>query len=53
MQLAVERRDELDIGFNSHDNLWKHVRPAHDIDPAALGNVELTLQLAGPGHRYP
>jgi hypothetical protein len=44
-QLAVERRDEPLIGLNPHDNLWKHVMPADDIDPAALGNVELTLQL--------
>src|SRR6516225_11282519 len=45
LQLAVEGFDELLIWFDPHDNLWKHVMPAQDIDPAALGNVELTLQL--------
>src|SRR6516165_10607280 len=45
LQLAVERPNELFIRLNSHDNLWKHVMPADDIDPAALRNVELTLKL--------
>ena len=45
LQLAVEGLDELLIGLNPHDELWKHVMPAYDIDPASLGNVELTLQL--------
>ena len=45
LQLAVEGVDELLIGLNPHDNLWQHVMPTDDIDPAALGNVELTLQL--------
>jgi hypothetical protein len=45
LQLAVEGLDELLIGLNPHDDLWKHVMPAYDIDPASLGNVELTLQL--------
>ena len=45
LQLAVKRRDEALIWLNPHDNLWKYVMPADDIDPAALGNVELTLQL--------
>jgi len=44
-ELAVEGVDEPLIGLNPHDNLWKHVMPAYDIDPASLGNVELTLQL--------
>ena len=45
LQLAVEGVDELLIGLNPHDDLWKHVMPANDIDPVALRNVELTLQL--------
>src|SRR6516165_3951294 len=45
LQLALESLDELFIGFNPHDNLWKYVMPAYDIDPASLGDVELTLQL--------
>ena len=45
LELMVEGFDELLIGLNPHDNLWKHVMPADDIDPASLGNVELTLQL--------
>src|SRR6516164_8862088 len=45
LQLAVEGFDELLVWHDSHDNFWKHVMPAWDIDPAALGNVELTLQL--------
>ena len=32
LQLAVERPNELFIRLNSHDNLWKHVMPADDID---------------------
>src|SRR6516165_5344353 len=45
LQLAVEDLDELLIGFNAHDDLWEYVVPAQDIDPASLGNIELTLQL--------
>ena len=45
LEFMVEGFDELLIGLNPHDNLWKHVVPADDIDPASLGNVELTLQL--------
>src|SRR6516162_7696913 len=47
LQLAVEGLDERLIGLNSHDQLWQHVMPADDIDPAALRDVELALQL-GP-----
>ena len=45
LEFAVEGFDKLFIGLNPHDNLRKHVMPAYDIDPASLGNVELTLQL--------
>ena len=45
LQLTVEDFDKLLIGLNPHDYLWKHVMPAYNIDPASLGNVELTLQL--------
>src|SRR6516165_1236778 len=45
LQLAVERLDERLIGLNPHDQLWQHVMPADDIDPAALRDVELALQL--------
>ena len=47
LQLTVKRRDEPLIGLNPHDNLWKHVVPTDDIDPAALRSAKLTLQL-GP-----
>ncbi len=45
LELAIEGFDKLFIGLNPHDNLWKHVMPAYDVDPASPGNVELTLQL--------
>src|SRR5262249_33683096 len=45
LQLTVEGHDELLIRLNPHDNLWKDVMPEDDIDPTALGNVELTLEL--------
>src|SRR5215467_4956377 len=45
LQLAVERLDERLIRLNPHDQLWQHVMPADDVDPAALRDVELTLQL--------
>src|SRR6516162_5459178 len=47
LQLAVERLDERLIRLDPHDQLWQHVMPADDIDPAALRDVELALQL-GP-----
>jgi hypothetical protein len=31
LELAVEGFDEHLIGFNPHDDLWKHVVPADDI----------------------
>src|SRR5215831_2864007 len=43
LQLAVERLDERLIRFDPHDQLWQHVMPAEDIDPAALRDVELAL----------
>src|SRR6516165_5375949 len=45
LQLAVEGLDERLIGLNPHDQLWQHVMPADDVDPAALRDVELALQL--------
>src|SRR5262249_37580635 len=45
LQVAIEGLDERLIGLNPHDQLWQHVMPADDIDPAALRDVELTLQL--------
>ena len=45
LQLVVESFEELLIGLDPHTQLWKLVMPAYDIDPASLGNVELTLQL--------
>src|SRR5262249_20701400 len=45
LQLTVEGHDELLIRLNPYDKLWKDVMPEDDIDPAALGNVELTLEL--------
>src|SRR5215471_1869576 len=45
LQLAVEGLDERLIRLNPHDQLWQHVMPADDIDPAALRDVELALQL--------
>src|SRR5215831_7725514 len=45
LQLVVEGLDECLIGFDPHDQLWQHVVPADDIDPAALRDVELALQL--------
>src|SRR5215472_4749667 len=56
LQLVVEGLDELLIGLNPHDQLWQHVMPADDVDPAALRDVELALQLRpeafmdGPGN---
>src|SRR5215472_19292518 len=44
-QLAVERLDEHLIRLDPHDNFWQNVMPAEDVDPAALRNVELALQL--------
>src|SRR5215472_14698114 len=43
LQLVVEGLDERLIGFDPHDQLWQHVMPAEDIDPAALRDVELAL----------
>ena len=45
LEFAVEGCDKLVIGLNPHDKLWQHVMPAQDVDPAALRNVELALQL--------
>src|SRR6516162_5617742 len=45
LQLAGEGPDEVFIALDPHDNLWKHVMPAEEIDPTPLRNVELTLQL--------
>src|SRR5499427_824918 len=45
LQLVVESLDELLIRLDPHDQLWQHVMPADDIDPAALRDVELALQL--------
>jgi hypothetical protein len=39
----VEDLDELLVGFDPRDNLWKHIMPAEEIDPTPVGNVELTL----------
>src|SRR5215467_10702268 len=36
LQLVVERLDERLIGLDPHDQLWQHVVPTNDIDPAAL-----------------
>src|SRR5215472_18505049 len=47
LQLSVEGLDERLIRLNPHDQLWQHVVRADDIDPAALRDVELALQL-GP-----
>ena len=45
LQLAVERVDELLIRLNPHNQLWQHVVPAEDVDPTALRDIELALQL--------
>jgi hypothetical protein len=45
LQLAVKSLDELLIWLNASDQLRKRVVPPDDTDPAALRDVELTLQL--------
>jgi hypothetical protein len=45
LQFAVEGLDECLIRLHPPDKLWQHVVPANDVDPAALRNIELTLQL--------
>src|SRR6516162_1316267 len=45
LQLVFEDFDELLIGFDPLDQLRQNVMPTDDIDPAALRDVELTLQL--------
>ena len=45
-ELAVEGFDKFFIWLNPHDQLRKHIVPADDIDPASLGNVELSLVTA-------
>jgi hypothetical protein len=45
LQFSVEDFDELLIRLNPHHKLWEHVMPADNVDPAALGDVQLTLQL--------
>jgi hypothetical protein len=43
-EFAVGASINVSSGSTRHDNLRKHVVPAYDINPASLGNVELTLQ---------
>jgi hypothetical protein len=45
LQLAVERLDEGLIRLYPQDKLWQHVVPANDVDPTALRDIELALQL--------
>ena len=45
LQFTVEGFDELLIWLNPHHKFWQHVMPADDVDPASLGDVQLTLQL--------
>ena len=45
LQFAVEGLDELLIWLNPRHKFWQHVMPADDVDPASLGDVQLTLQL--------
>lgn len=45
LQFSVEDFDELFNRLNPHHEFWQHVMPADNVDPASLGDVQLTLEL--------
>src|SRR5262245_21412328 len=52
LEFAVKGCDKRFVGLDLQDNLRYHIVPAQDVDPAALRNVVLTLQLRSEAFAY-